>query len=70
MLREATPERLTLFSDAVFAVVATLCLFAAAAVVALKYPRVGLGICICCLMLYLKPDAPGAEGRIFRSPPR
>jgi TMEM175 potassium channel family protein len=33
----------------------TLCLFGAAAVVALKYPLVGLGICICCLIAYLRP---------------
>jgi uncharacterized membrane protein len=40
--------------------IATLCLFGIAAVLALKYPLVGLGICICCLIAYLKPDAPGA----------
>jgi hypothetical protein len=34
----------------------TLCLFGAAAVVALKYPLVGLGICICCLIGYLRPE--------------
>ena len=39
--------------------IATLCLFAAAAIVALKYPLAGLGICCCCLIVYLKPDAPG-----------
>jgi uncharacterized membrane protein len=39
----------------------TLCLFGAAAVVALIYPLVGLGICICCLIVYLRPDPPGAE---------
>src|SRR5438045_7394613 len=48
---------------------ATLCLFGVAAVVALKYPLVGLGICVCCLVVYLKPEAPGAETRrISRSP--
>ena len=41
--------------------IATLCIFAAAAVVALKYPLIGLGMCICCLIVYLKPEAPGAE---------
>jgi uncharacterized membrane protein len=41
--------------------VATLCLFAAAAAVALKYPLVGLAICICCLLLYLRPHPPGIE---------
>src|SRR5216117_3753505 len=39
-----------------FRSIATLCLFGVAAVVALKYPRVGLGICCCCLIVYLKPD--------------
>ena len=39
----------------------TLCVFAGAAVVALKYPLVGLGMCICCLIVYLKPEAPGAK---------
>ena len=38
----------------------TLCLFGVAAVVALKYALVGLGICICCLIVYLKPDPPGS----------
>jgi uncharacterized membrane protein len=42
--------------------IATLCLFAVAAVVALKYPLAGLGICICCLIVYLKPEAPAASG--------
>lgn len=36
----------------------TLCIFAAAAIVALKYPLVALGMCICCLLVYLKPEAP------------
>ncbi len=39
-----------------FRSITTLCLFGAAAVVALKYPVVGLGICICCLIVYRKPD--------------
>ena len=39
-----------------FRSITTLCLFGVAAVVALKYPRVGLGICCCCLIVYLKPD--------------
>src|SRR6184192_897777 len=39
-----------------FRSIATLCLFGVAAAVALKYPRVGLGICCCCLIVYLKPD--------------
>jgi uncharacterized membrane protein len=49
--------------------IATLCLFGIATVVALKYPLVGLGICIACLIVYLKPDPPGAESRISRSAP-
>jgi len=43
--------------------IATLSLFAIAALVALKYPFLGLGICCCCLVGYLRPDAPGAERR-------
>jgi uncharacterized membrane protein len=39
----------------------TLCIFAAAAIVALKFPVAGLGLCCCCLIVYLKPEAPGAE---------
>jgi len=42
----------------------TLCLFGLAAVVALKYPLVGLSICICCLIVYLKPDPPGGVKKI------
>src|SRR4051812_40509936 len=37
-----------------------LVLFGSAAIVALKYPYVGLGICCCCLIGYLRPAAPGA----------
>ena len=44
-----------------FRSIATLCVFAAATVVALKYPLLGLGMCICCLIVYLKPEAPGAR---------
>ncbi|HEU5313580.1 MAG TPA: TMEM175 family protein [Candidatus Udaeobacter sp.] len=36
----------------------TLGLFGVAALVALKYPLAGLGICICCLIVYLKPEPP------------
>ena len=53
-----------------FRSITTLCLFAAAAVVALKYPLVGLGICIACLIVYLKPDPPEAEHRKSRPAPR
>src|SRR5262249_6414552 len=41
--------------------IATLCLFGVATLVALKYPILGLGICCCCLIVYLRPEAPGAE---------
>jgi uncharacterized membrane protein len=44
-----------------FRSVTTLCLFGVAALVALKYPLAGLGICICCLILYLRPDPRGAR---------
>jgi len=47
-----------------FRSITTLCLFGVAAVVALKYPLAGLGTCICCLILYLKPEPPGAGKRI------
>src|SRR5262249_33702830 len=38
--------------------IATLCLFGIASVVALKFPLVGLGICVSCLILYLEPAPP------------
>jgi hypothetical protein len=44
-----------------FRSIVTLCVFGAAALVALKFPLVGLGMCICCLIVYLKPEAPGAR---------
>src|SRR5215510_5895367 len=43
-----------------FRSITTLCFFGVAAAVALIYPLVGLGICICCLIVYLRPDPPGA----------
>jgi len=46
-----------------FRSITTLCLFGLAALVALQYPLVGLGICICCLIVYLKPDPP-ATGKV------
>jgi len=36
--------------------IATLSVFSIAAVVALRYPLVGLGMCILCLIVYLKPE--------------
>jgi TMEM175 potassium channel family protein len=53
-----------------FRAITTLCLFGAAAVVALKYPLIGLGICICCLIVYLRPDPPGAREQMSRSAPK
>src|SRR5215813_1186696 len=47
--------------------ITTLCLFGVASVVALKYPLAGLGICICCLIAYLKPDPPVAGSRYLRN---
>lgn len=41
--------------------IVTLCLFGIASVVALRFPRVALAICICCLVVYLRPAPPGAE---------
>jgi uncharacterized membrane protein len=40
--------------------IATLCVFGTAAIAALKYPLAGLGMCVCCLIVYLRPQAPGA----------
>ncbi len=40
--------------------IATLVLYATASLVALVIPLAGLGICVCCLVLYLRPDPPGA----------
>jgi uncharacterized membrane protein len=44
-----------------FRSITTLCIFAAAAIVALRYPLAGLGMCCCCLIVYLKPETPGVE---------
>lgn len=41
--------------------IATLGVFAIAAIVALKYPLIGLGMCCCCLIVYLKHEAPGVQ---------
>ena len=48
--------------------IATLCLFAAAAIVSLKLPLVGLAICCGCLVGYLRPEVPGAEHVITGRP--
>ncbi|MDH2350970.1 TMEM175 family protein [Bradyrhizobium sp. SSUT18] len=39
----------------------TLGVFAVATVVALRFPVTGLAMCCCCLVVYLKPEAPGAK---------
>jgi uncharacterized membrane protein len=49
--------------------IATLCLFGLAVVVALTYPLVALGICCCCLLVYLNPDAPRVGDHLFRWDP-
>jgi uncharacterized membrane protein len=36
--------------------IVTLCIFGTASIVALKFPLVGLGMCICCLIVYLRPS--------------
>lgn len=43
---------------------ATLFVFGAAALVALRSPLVGLGMCICCLVVYLKPEPPRIHVRV------
>jgi uncharacterized membrane protein len=35
--------------------IVTLCIFGIASVVAMKFPLVALGMCICCLIVYLRP---------------
>lgn len=39
----------------------TLGCFAGAALAALWYPLLGLGICVACLIVYLRPEAPGTN---------
>ncbi|HEU0275564.1 MAG TPA: TMEM175 family protein [Candidatus Udaeobacter sp.] len=50
-----------------FRSIITLCLFGVAALIALKYPLIGLGICICCLIVYLRPDPPATGKTTQRS---
>ncbi len=62
-IKEASPQERKIMR---FRSITTLFVFGAAAVVALKYPLIGLGMCCCCLIVYLKPEAiavvaPGAE---------
>lgn len=51
-----------------FRAITTLCLFGMAAVVALFVPLVGLGICVCCLAVYLWPEPPVNGAAIARTP--
>jgi uncharacterized membrane protein len=53
-----------------FRSITTLCSFAIAAFVALSYPLEGLGICIACLVVYLRPEPPGAADLTLPSAPR
>jgi len=46
--------------------IVTLCLFGGRCCGA-KFPLVGLGICCCCLIVYLKPEAPVYEIIVDRS---
>ena len=41
--------------------IATLCVFAVAAIVALAQPVIGLVLCCLCLIGYLRPEAPGSQ---------
>jgi TMEM175 potassium channel family protein len=50
--------------------IVTFCLFGIASVVALKFPLVALGICICCLIVYLRPAPPGSQEQVCPATPR
>jgi uncharacterized membrane protein len=47
-----------------FRSITTSCLFAVAALLALIYPLAGLGVCVCCLIVYLEPDPAWARERM------
>ena len=53
-----------------FRSITTLCSFAIAAFVALRYPLIGLGICIACPVVYLRPEPQGDADRTLPSAPR
>jgi len=81
VLRAATPERLSAFSDGIFAVLITVLVldllstawmavselapqpvsFYAAVFFLVNATYILLGICVCCLVGYLRPEAPGAS---------
>jgi uncharacterized membrane protein len=50
--------------------IVTLCLFGTASVVALKFPLVALGICIGCLIVYLRPAPSGSAKQVSAAPSR
>jgi uncharacterized membrane protein len=52
-VKEVSPKKRWIMR---FRSIATLSVFGIAAVVAFKYPLVGLGMCIFCLVVYLKPE--------------
>jgi uncharacterized membrane protein len=60
LIDEASSDKLSAKARSVMRLrsIVTLCLFGAAALVALRYPLVGLGICVACLGVYLRPDPP------------
>jgi len=64
LIDEASSDELSAKARSVMRLrsIVTLCLFGAAALVALRYPLVGLGICIACLGVYLRPDPPPVTG--------
>jgi uncharacterized membrane protein len=49
--------------------IATLGLHGAAVLIALAHPKIGLGICIVCISLYLRPDPPRPQRTDARSRP-
>ncbi len=49
--------------------ITTLCIFGLAALIALRYPVVGLALCCGCLLGYLRPDVPGVRRRVAAPPP-
>jgi uncharacterized membrane protein len=60
LVHRASPGKISAAAHKIMHVrsIVTLCLFAFAALVALAYPLAGLAICICCLIVYLRPDPP------------
>ena len=63
LVHRTAPDKasLTLRKVMRFRSLITLFVFGVAAMTALRYPLVGLGMCICCLIVYLRPDPPGVR---------